>query len=543
MAPVARLAQVSFVFPGAHEAALLHETWDIHPESLSLVVGRSGSGKSSLLRCLNGLIPHFTGGKFGGSVTIGGTDTRTVPPRALGHQVGFVFQDPEVQLLTDRVQSDVAFGLEQAGMDRGTMRRRVDWAMEAAGISRLADRRPAHLSGGERQRVAIASAIATRPALLVLDEPTSQLDPAGARQIVESIGDLVSNAGLAIVIAEHRLEHLLGAATSLKVMGRDAAFGAPRDLVRAIDDPTPLPAIVRLARALGISPIPLTLEDARQAFARLELHPTSKPIERSSGEVLARLVGVDVELAGRRVLRDAALDVREGEIVALVGHNGSGKTTLLRAIAGLQPVLAGEVRTLGHDMRRTPAVDLAGRVGYVPQQATALFAAERLIDEFGTARERERPQLDAMEALRRFDLDGKEDRHPLDLSGGERERAALAVVMSRSPALLLLDEPTRGMDAWRKRDLARLLEDIRRTGTGIILATHDADLVAACATRVVALEGGNIVADGTPAETLPVAGMATQISQVFGAPFLTVDDVLTARVPGSGAGRIVTGVE
>jgi energy-coupling factor transporter ATP-binding protein EcfA2 len=436
-----------------------------------------------------------------------------------------------VQLLTDRVESDIAFGLEQAGIDRATMRHRVDWAIDATGISHLADRRPAHLSGGERQRVAIAAAIATRPSLLVLDEPTSQLDPAGARQVVDLIGKLRDDTGLAVVVAEHRLEYLLGMADVLKVMGEDACTGAPRDVAACVD-PTPLPGVVRLARALGIEPLPLTLDEARSVFAGFLPGPFQAPPAATAGDLLSQVTGVDVDLAGRHALRQVDLDVREGEIVALVGQNGSGKTTLLRSIAGLQPVRSGSVQTLGHDMRHTHPADLGGMVGYVPQQATVIFAADRLGDEFVAAHHR----VDPAAALRRFGLDGKVDRHPLDLSGGERERAALAVVMARSPRLLLLDEPTRGMDAWRKHDLAVILRDIRDSGTGVILATHDADLVAACATRVVGLDRGRVVADGPPGAVLAAMGMETQVSQVFGSEYLTVDDVLAAqpadRVPG-----------
>ncbi|HYI24359.1 MAG TPA: ATP-binding cassette domain-containing protein [Thermomicrobiales bacterium] len=522
-APVAVVDRVSFAYPGAGSFALREESWEIDDATISVVIGRSGSGKSSLLRCLNGLVPHFSGGSFAGSVRIGGLDTRRHLPRDLGRVVGFVFQDPENQMLTDRVESDVAFSLEQAGVDRATMRLRVDHAMEITGIGHLATRRPMELSGGERQRVAIAASLAMQPSLLVLDEPTSQLDPDGAAQIVEAIADLRRKVGLSVVIAEHRLEHLLGVADVLKVMGDGAMTGSPRMVVSAIE-PTPLPATARLARELGMPDIPLSVEAARRLLATTSLSslPVSQ-VERG-GDVLTRVAGVAVALAGRTVLQDTTLDVREGELVALVGPNGSGKTTLLRTIAGLQSVNRGEVGTLGRNMRVSHPAGLGGQVGYVPQQATAIFMRERLDQEFPD------PGGQAMrETLAQLGLAGFASRHPMDLSGGERERAALAVVVARGPRLLLLDEPTRGMDAWRKRELAAYLTQLRQTGVGIVMATHDVDLVAACATRVIALDRGRIRADGDPRDILPGSpSTTTQINQVFGGGWLTVAEVVTA---------------
>lgn len=517
--------RVWFAYQGEATPVLADESWEISPGTLSVIVGSSGSGKSTLLRCFNGLVPHFTGGRFGGTVRIVGRDTRNMSPRDLGRSIGFVFQDPEAQLLTDRVESDIAFGLEQAGVDRATMRCMVDWAIEITRISHLTDRHPARLSGGERQRVAIAAALAVQPALLVLDEPTSQLDPHGAQNILEAIDDLQDRTGTTIVVAEHRLEHLLGRADILKMMGKEVACGPVRDVV-AQSDPTPFPPVVRLARRLGVEPAPLTLEEAGTAFANIVPIRSSIRRQADRGSILGELRDVKVDLAGRTVLQDIAFEIREGEIVALVGQNGSGKTTLLRALAGLQPIATGDVSTLGNNMRTTHPADLNGEVGYVPQQAMALFSADRLMSEFGRMRVRHRSSSSPDAMLRQFRLDGHKYRNPLDLSGGERERAALAIVMSRQPRLLLLDEPTRGMDAWHKQELADVLGNIRQSGVGIVLATHDADLVAACATRVVALDRGRIIADGSPGTALVAAGIMPQLTTLWGSEFLTVDDVL-----------------
>ena len=524
----ARLWNVTFRYPEAALDTLVHESWDVAPGSLSVIIGASGSGKSTLLRSVNGLVPHFSGGAFGGRVTVDGIDTRSAGPRELSQSVGFVFQDPETQMITDRVEDELAFGMEQLGIDRETMRRRVDWALERTGIAHLAGRRPTELSGGERQRVAIAAALAARPRLLVLDEPTSQLDPAGAGAIIDVIAGLARDDDMAIVIAEHRLEHLLGRASEVKVMADDPVSGPPAIVAGRID-PAPLPQLTRLGRALGRRPLPLDPKTAQVAYAGLVLPPAPSPSCEPGGEILTRLTGVTVERGRVRALAGVDFAIREGELVAVMGRNGSGKTTLLRAIAGLQPVSSGEVRTLGLDMWRTHPADLAGRLGYVPQQASALFHRERLIDEFQPAGRVRMPTSDPLQTLERFGLATMAGRHPLDLSGGERERAAMAIALHGRPTLLLLDEPTRGMDAWRKLELVTLLDDVRRDGVGIVMATHDSELVARCATRVVVLDDGEVIADGHPRTVLPASkNLTTQVNALFGQTWLTVEDVLAA---------------
>lgn len=531
--PLASFEDTSFRYPDATGAAFQGETWAIEQGSFSVVIGRSGSGKSSLLRCLNGLVPHFSGGAFGGSVAVDGKDTRSIGPRDLGARVGFVFQDPEAQLVTDRVDDEIAFSLEQYGIDRNTMRKRVEEALDYLGIEPLRARRPTELSGGERQRVAIAAALAMHPRLLVLDEPTSQLDPWAAEEVLSVLGRLNEDLGLTIVVAEHRLERLLPRADTVKLMagpGQQGAAGSPAEIA-ALIDPVALPPVTRLSRTLGVSPIPLTVKDARCAFRHLEIEPPTVAINLVSGDVVANLVKVGVDLGSYRALDGCSLDVREGELLAVMGRNGSGKTTLLRTIAGLQRAVTGSITTLGVDLCTAGPGALGGRVGYVPQYASSLFFHERLIDELAFTARIRGVDVDPREVLDRLGLADHAQSHPLDLSGGERERAALATVMMGNPRLLLIDEPTRGMDAWRKAELTRHLEELRGEGVAIVMVTHDVEMVASCATRVMLLGNGEVVADGLPREVLSGSlTYTTQIHKVFGERLLTVDDVLQ-RLP------------
>jgi len=537
--PLAHLEHVSYRYPGAGKAALLGEDWAIAHGSFVLVAGPSGSGKSSLLRCLNGLVPHFSGGAFGGTAVVDGMDTRLAGPRQLSASVAFVFQDPESQLVTDRVDDEIAFGMEQHGIPRPAMRKRVEEALDYLGIGHLRHRRPAELSGGERQRVAVAASLAMHPRLLVLDEPTSQLDPWAAEDVLTVLSRLNEDLGMAIVVAEHRLERLLPRADVVRMVTEPGASitGTPAEIALT-SDPVPLPPVARLGRALGWDRPPLTVRDGRTTLRGiLDTHKPPAPTPESFGDVVSSLQGVTVRIGANTVLKDLSLDIREGELIALMGRNGSGKTTLVRTIAGLQAAGNGVVITCGVDLRRSGAPALAGQVGYVPQQASTLFFRERLSDELAfTARVRG-TSADVESTLVRFGLAGMGERHPLDLSGGERERAALATVLHGEPRLLLLDEPTRGMDAWRKLELAAHLRELRASGVAIAMVTHDVELVAQCATRIVMLGDREIVADGTPREVLSGSlTYTTQVNKVFGGTWLTVDEVLAALGPqGTGA--------
>jgi energy-coupling factor transport system ATP-binding protein len=522
---IASLDDVSVRYPDRSGLALEHETWQVPEGAYALVVGRSGSGKSTLLRCLNGLVPHFSGGAFGGRVMVAGLDTRSYAPRRLSRHVSFVFQDPESQLVTERVDHEIAFGMEQHGLDRPTMRKRVEEALDYLGLSALRHRRPSELSGGERQRLAIASAVAMHPRLLVLDEPTSQLDPWGAEEVMAVLDRLNDDVGVTIVIAEHRLERLLVRADVVRAVSDHSDFhhGTPLEYVRDGGDPTPLPPVTRLGLAVGEATPPLTVKDARRTLRSLPLPPT--PVldaSPSRGDVVSRVEGLGVRLGDQVVLEDLDLDISQGELVAVMGRNGSGKTTLLRSLAGLQRADRGRVTTLGIDMSAAGPAALKGAVGYVPQRSANLFHEERLGDAIGR-------NGDLADVLDQFGLAGHAETHPLDLSGGERERAALATVMARQPRLLLIDEPTRGMDAWRKLELAAILTRLRQAGIAIVMVTHDVELVVQCATRVVLLGDRGIVSDGTSRQVLCGSiAYTTQINKVFGGTWLTVEDVTSA---------------
>jgi len=440
---IARLTNLSYWYPGAPDAALRDVTIDIEG-GLTLVAGPSGGGKSTLLRALNGLVPHFHGGRIAGSIEVHGMDVITTPTRRLARTVGFVFQDPELQTVYDAVDREVAFGLENMAMPPTQMADRVEEALRAAGISHLARRSVTTLSGGERQRVAIASALAMRPRLVVLDEPTSQLDPEGAAMVLDATMRLVQQ-GRAAVIAEHRLDRLLPAAQAHLTVTQGRITTGP---------PT--------------------------APSKPARHTPSQP-----GALAWSLTGVTATFGNHTVLDAIDAAGHHGEVVALCGPNGGGKTTMLRLIAGaISP-------TLGKVERRP------GRIAYLPQNPTALLHRPTLRAEVAMTLERA-GEPDAPELiLQQLGLTEVAHRYPRDLSTGERQRAALATVLPGKPAFVLLDEPTRGMDDAARDALIKLVEHLRDTGSAIVLATHDDDLRAALADRVLEVSGGKVTGNVT----------------------------------------------
>ena len=505
---------VSFAYPDSSRAAVHDVDLEVAAGELLLVVGASGSGKSTLLRAVNGLVPHTSGGRFGGDVVVFGRSTRSHHPRELADVVGFVAQDPEAQSVVDHVERDLAFVLENLGFSQDAMRRRVEEVLDALGIAHLRDRDPSTLSGGERQRCAIAGALAAGPQALVLDEPTSQLDPQGADDVLAALVRLNHDLGTTVVLAEHRLERAAPLADRA-VMVDDGAVAAPAAVAAVLGSYDGAPSVTRLGRLLGWDPLPLTVRDARACAAAdppvLDPPPPGPAV--APGDALLSTRGLRVTLGGRAVVRGIDLELRAGDVIALFGRNGAGKTTLLRALAGLITPTAG-------------TVDAQGRVAYVPQNPnTMLFASSvrrELVETQRLLGHTDAAAVDHwLDALHLADL---ADAHPRSLSGGQRQRVAIAAVAVGGAPVLLLDEPTRGMDAPSRAALEHAVHEHAAAGGAVVLATHDVELAARIASHAVVLGDGEIVADGDARTVLAGSLFAPQVLRVV-PPFLTVEEV------------------
>jgi energy-coupling factor transport system ATP-binding protein len=439
---IATLTDLAYWYPGTASPALRDVCLTIE-NGLTVVTGPSGGGKSTLLRVLNGLVPHFHGGRIAGSASVMGLNVIQTPTRKMGRHVGFVFQDPELQTVYTVVDREVAFGLENIGLPSREMAGRVEEALHAADIEHLAGRAVQTLSGGERQRLALASTLAMRPGLVVLDEPTSQLDPDGADRVLAATIRMIEE-GRSVVVAEHRLERLMRAATGL----------------------------VRVETG--------NVERAEPAGWRPPVPSVRPPRAASAGSEAWSLEQVSAGFNGHLVVDGIDLAGRSGEVVALCGPNGGGKTTLLRLIAGGLVPQAGRIR-------RHP-----GRVAYLPQNPTALLHRPTVRAEVSFTLDRSREDEPPERILQALGLQFVADRYPRDLSCGERQRAALAAVLPGAPMLVLLDEPTRGMDAGARSALVTLVARLRDRGAAVVLATHDADLRHALADRVIEVGDGKV---------------------------------------------------
>jgi len=530
------ITHLTYTYPNATRPALEDITLQIGDGEFALVAGLSGSGKSTLLRCLNGLVPHFSGGRINGRVTVGGHDPVAEGPHTLSQVVGFVFQNPEAQFVLDRVEDEIAFALENSGLPRTEMRLRVEEALDLLGLAALRNRQLEMLSGGEKQRVAIAAALALRPRVLALDEPTSQLDPQSAEEVLQALVSLNRDLGLTIVLAEQRLERILSHADRLIYLPtpngcepRGYPFsGPPREVLQAVEQ---VPPLVALGKALHWDPLPLTIKEGRACAGQTLPGQTwaggaeraSAPCHnaRPAGDLpLLRVRDVQFGYNGAAVLRGASLDVHAGELVTLMGRNGSGKTTLLKCIAGLLRPRQGTVDLAGETLLGRETADICRQVGYLPQDPDDLLFADTVADELiVTLRNHAllaHPPIAPDALLARLGLTGVASAYPRDLSVGQRQRVALGAVTVTRPRLLILDEPTRGMDYGAKQELVRLLREWQAEGTAILLVTHDVELAAEAADRVAVLSQGQVIADAAPGEVLGSSPLfAPQIARLF----------------------------
>ncbi len=504
-----QISELSFTYPGAARPALQDVTLSLEPGEFVVVAGLSGSGKSTLLRAISGLVPHFHGGSFAGNVVVAGMDSREHRPGELAGAVGSLFQDPETQIVLGTPRAELAFAPENRGWPPAEVARAVEETALALAVERLLDRPVSELSGGELQRVALGATLSARPALVCLDEPTSQLDPVAGDELIGLLRRLNEDGESAVLLAEHRLERCLGAADRVLALdgGRLVFDGAPESFLPWALDAAPalVPPGARMLAGLGLAPA-AGVKRARAALRAAGLMPEpgaggvlppggTKPLPRRARSAAAlRFKGLWHEIKdGPAIIRGIDLAIAPGERVALMGRNGAGKSTLLRHGAGLMPPTRGGVQA-------------GGRVALLLQNPGDYLVHETVREEAGDG------------ALARVGLTHLAHRHPRDLSGGEKQRLALAVVLgdrdTELPAVLCLDEPTRGMDRAAKEALVALL---RGLDTAVIVATHDPEFAAAFAQRVVLLADGRVIADGSTGEVL--AGgtyFATETARILG---------------------------
>jgi energy-coupling factor transport system ATP-binding protein len=530
---VIRFEHVTFRYSEESQPVLRDLNLEIPAGELALLLGATGSGKTTFLRAINGLVPHFTGGHLAGGVSVNGRSTQVNKPRELADLVGFVPQDPVSGFVTDLVEDELAYAMECLGIDPPIMRRRVEEILDLLGLTELRTR-PLHtLSGGQQQRVAIGSVLTAQPEVLVLDEPTSALDPGAAEEVLAALHRLVHDLGITVVLAEHRLERVMQYCDSILLLENGSIrSGLPSELMQTSSI---APPVIHLGRLAGWDPLPISIRDARRAApplrALLANHaPAIRAVPTHSPRI-AEIKNLHCSYGKNVVLRGVDLQLDAGEITALMGRNGAGKSTLLRTLVGLKDQVKGTVRINGVDPQTLAARDLLGHVGFVPQEPHDLFEALSVAAECkssdtdagcapGTTR--------ALLALMAPDV--SDNTHPRDLSEGQQMLLALCLIVAAKPPLLLLDEPTRGLDYPTKKKLGEVLRGLAQSGHSVLLATHDVELVAELATRVVIMGDGEIVANGpTQAVVTDSPMFAPQVSKIL-APerWITVEQIAQA---------------
>lgn len=554
-----KLENVTFYYNDAKEPALNDISFKIRDGEFVLITGPSGGGKSTLCRLFNGLIPHFYGGKIAGRIEVQDLDVLAHPPSELALKTGMVFQDPENQIVSTDVEREIAFGLENLGYPADMIARRLEDALDTIGISGLRHRPMGELSGGEKQKVVIAAVLALHPEVLVLDEPTSELDPQSAEEVLSVVHRLNDELGITVLLVEHRLDRVLHHTDRIIVIdkGKIIADGPPRDVFNAhydrlVEIGTGIPPVIRLARELaghgnGHVNVPLTVKEGRIMLAELlsggHFRTVHRP-EKRGGKPVIEVEKLTYAYAdGRAVLRDVNFQVNEGEFITLMGRNGSGKTTLVKHLNGLLKPKKGRVLVCGNDTGKTDMIDLIRDVGMVFQNPDDHLFSDSVEEEIGFTLSnlgfgRSEISDRVNKTLEKFRLTGCRNEYPRNLSGGEKQRVVLASVIAYEPKILVLDEPTRGLDYRTKCELMAFLREYAERGNAVILVTHDVETAAEYADRVILLAGGEIIADGDSHDVLsrgllfsPQINRLIQPFAKYGlAPdILTVEELLGAR--------------
>ncbi|MEA1264871.1 ABC transporter ATP-binding protein [Microbacterium sp. STF-2] len=530
-APLLRVRDLSLTHADAAHPSPRDVTFDIDAGEVVLLLGPSGSGKSTLTLALNGLIPHALPATLVGTVEAGGIDTASAQTATLSTHVAMVFQDPDAQIVTGSVYDEVAFGPENLRLPLDVVESRVEEALRRVGLWERRDENPDHLSGGGRQRLAIAGALAMGSPLIVLDEPTANLDPQGIDDVYAALSEVVATGDRAILLVEHNLDAAMAFVTRAIVLDGDGgvAFDGPAaEVIRDHADelvrmgvwlPAATLAALRLReRGFSLAPLPLSPQELAAALDREDVSSSTPrraadEISPPSGEATARVEpiirarGLTVRRRRTEILHGIDLDLEPGSLTAIVGANGAGKTTLIQALAGVVPPPRGQVSVDGIDPGTASPRDLAARIGFVFQNPEHQFIAPTVFDELAHGPRLRHVSDDEIstrvgEMLARFGLEHKAGVHPFLLSGGEKRRLSVGTALITRPRVLALDEPTFGQDRARAAELLDLLQSLRAEGTTIVIVTHDLQLVAEHTSHVVVLAAGRVQAVGPTATLL-----------------------------------------
>ncbi len=526
-------SKVSLTYPNSERTIIEQATFSVNEGEFVLLMGHTGVGKSSVLKLINGLVPHHTGGILSGEITVAGRPTYSLKPGELADVVGIVGQNPVNGFVSDVVEDEIAFTLETMGVASDVMRKRVEEVLDLLALAPLRKRPISQLSGGEQQRVAIAAALVTNPKVLLLDEPTSALDPIAAEEVLSILHRLVHDLGLTIVVSEHRLERVIQFVDRIILLNGDGTLNLGT-AAQVLQNSPIAPPLVELAKALNLPTIPLSIREFRKLAPEISDEPQTLVLSKSkSAEVvlsIENLTSAYEQSERAYALNQINLEICAGEIVALMGRNGAGKTTLLNCVVGQSPLVGGSVQLLGQDPVNLSGAELIKLVGYVPQEAGDLLYGQSVRQECSLA-DKDNAVADGttLSIYKSLMEIPNVEAHPRDISEGQRLGLALSIILSAEPKVIVLDEPTRGLDYAAKQTLVKILKKLaNKQSRAIFISTHDVELVAEVADRVIFLADGELIADGVTADVLTASpAFAPQVSKALPQTnFLTVSQVV-----------------
>ena len=521
------MKELTYYYPKESKPVLQNINLKVNRGEILFVVGESGSGKSTLAKCISGAVPNFYGGSIKGSVTIDGNEVTEMEHSKRASEITMVFQDPESQLIMNKVHREIAFGLENVGVESSQMKRRIFEAMQFSNILDIANRDINTLSGGQKQRVAITSAIVYVPNCIILDEPTSQLDPASAEDVIGLIKKINDELGITIIIIEQRIHKCFDIADKILILskGEIAFTGSKQALYNEKNKELHefLPNYLKISKALDIAKMPYSLREARRAIEEFtyEYKPSSLGENLSNNEELIKIENLSCKYDENLVIKNLNTSIKPGEFIGIMGANGGGKTTFLKSLMGLIKYSGSvKVNFSGQykEIKKLKIKDIARIIGYVSQNPNDYISKETVYDELKFTLDnyniKDYSIID--DTLKALDICKLMNKNPRDLSGGEIQRVAIASILVLKPKILLLDEPTRGLDAKVKTMLGEILQELNKNGTTIILVTHDVDFAAEFCSRFLLMFNGEIVGDGNHEEVLGTGiYYTTTINKIF----------------------------
>lgn len=517
---IININNLTFNYPDSKQSAIKNINLTVNEGEFILIVGPSGCGKSTLIRLLNRVVPDYYGGTIEGEVSINGRNIEFLDKKQVIENVGMVYQHPEKQIVLQDVEREIAFGLENFNTDINTMKRNVSEVISLLGLNKIRDKQTTEISGGEKQRVAIASVVSMDPQIIAFDEPISQLDPISAEEVLNSIKRLNRDLGKTIILVEQRLDKCFHMADRIIFMenGEIIGQGTPKNIPENIVNKYHLPTITYIFKEAGLQTLPITVKEGRDIIRNNKFQDL-KEDDLKFKEVVMEIEKLNFEYErGYKILKDLSFKLHRGEIMTVMGENGAGKSTLFKIIAGMIDKYKGKVLIDNKNIKSLKLKERIKKIGYLSQNPNDYFGRKTVFEEVGYTLKNigEYKEEKVEQVMKLLNISYLEDKNPRDLSGGEKQRVAIACTIITDPEILILDEPTRGMDAEAKENLGEIIKTLAEVGKSIVVITHDSDFAGDYSHSVMLMFNGEIVAKGCARDILYNSMYySPQISKIF----------------------------